>query len=165
MPDLVPELFIDVLLWFGALGCGLLGGVYFAFSAFIMTALARIDAGSGIRVMNSINSTIVRTMFMPFFLGTTLASAVLAVMGLLRSGDAESPAMIAGGVIYCFGMFVCTMVFNVPLNTELASLDAAARDAVSVWPRYLKSWTLWNHVRTLSSAAASALYIAAIAAR
>jgi hypothetical protein len=33
---------ITGLLWFSAIGCGLLAGLYFAFSTFIMTALGRI---------------------------------------------------------------------------------------------------------------------------
>ena len=36
------------LLWFSAVGCGLLGGLYFAFSALIMTSLGRIDRAAGI---------------------------------------------------------------------------------------------------------------------
>ena len=73
--------------------------------------------------------------------------------------------MLAGGLIYIAGMFLCTILFNVPLNNALSAVDPASRTAAPVWARYLKEWTLWNHVRTLSSTAASALYIAAIAAK
>ena len=38
---------ITGLLWFSAIGCGLLGGLYFALSAFGMTALGRIDQAAG----------------------------------------------------------------------------------------------------------------------
>ena len=38
------EMIETSLLWFCALGCGLIGGLYFAFSAFIMRALGGIDA-------------------------------------------------------------------------------------------------------------------------
>lgn len=34
---------ITGLLWFSAVGCGLIAGLYFAFSTFVMTALGRID--------------------------------------------------------------------------------------------------------------------------
>jgi uncharacterized membrane protein len=54
------------------------------------------------------------------------------------------------------------MIFNVPLNDALA---AASHETASLWARYLTDWTLWNHVRTVSSTAACALFIAAIAAR
>ena len=39
------QLVIPGLLWFCAIGCGLLGGLYFAFSTFIMTSLGRIGHG------------------------------------------------------------------------------------------------------------------------
>jgi uncharacterized membrane protein len=153
------------MLWFGAVGCGLLAGLYFAFSTFIMTALGRIEQAQGIAAMNSINSTILGSLFMPFFYGTTLASLILAINGFVRRGEPGAMAMLAGGVIYIAGMFVCTIVFNVPLNNALAAVDPASRAAAPVWARFLKDWTFWNHVRTISSAASSALYIAAIAAR
>jgi len=59
-------------------------------------------------------------------------------------------------------MFVVTMVFNVPLNNQLQSSQAA--DVESNWRRYMIAWTRWNHVRTLASLAASAMFIAALIA-
>jgi uncharacterized membrane protein len=143
----------------------LLAGLYFAFSAFIMTALGRIGQAPGIMAMNAINTTIVQSLFMPLFLGTTLTSVALVVFAVLRWGEPGAAAMAAGGVLYVVGMFVCTMTFNVPLNDALAAVDPASAEAASVWARYLREWTLWNHVRTISSTAACALFIAAIAAR
>ena len=155
----------SALLWFCAVGCGLLAGLYFAFSTFIMTALGRIDQAHGVAAMNAINSTILRSLFMPLFFGTTLASLVLAVIGLFRWGEPGAAAMLAAGLIYVPGMFLCTMFFNVPLNNALAAVDPTRGADASVWARYLDRWTLWNHVRTIASTAACALYIAALAAK
>ncbi|GKQ50930.1 DUF1772 domain-containing protein [Bradyrhizobium sp. Ce-3] len=153
------------LLWFSALGCGLLAGVYFAFSAFVMTSLGRIEQSAGISAMNAIDFGIVRSLFMPVFLGTTLSCAVLVVLGALRWQEPGAVAMIGGGVLYVVGMFVVTAVFNVPLNDQLAATDPASAAAAPVWARYLTDWTFWNHVRTIASLAATALFIVAIAAR
>jgi len=101
----------------------------------------------------------------PGFLATTAASAALAVTALLRWGEPGAMAMAAGGALYVLGMFVVTMIFNVPLNDALAAADPASHETASLWARYLTDWTLWNHVRTVSSTAACALFIAAIAAR
>jgi uncharacterized membrane protein len=158
------QLLIPGLLWFSAIGCGLLGGLYFAFSTFIMTALGRIGQAPGIAAMNAINVEIVQSLFMPFFLGTTLTSAVLAVMAVFRWGQPGAIAMLAGGVLYVVGMFIVTMFFNVPLNDALAAVDPSSAEAASLWARYLNDWTMWNHVRTISSTVACALFIAAIAA-
>jgi uncharacterized membrane protein len=153
---------LDILLWFCALGCGLLGGLYFAFSAFIMRAFERIGPARGVAAMNSINTEILRSAFMPFFFGTTLGAAMLAVAGALRATEPAGLCMLVGGIVYVAGMFIVTMVRNVPLNNLLAASGDA--DA-ALWTRYLASWTRWNHVRTLTSIAASALFIAAIASR
>ncbi|MCT9000232.1 anthrone oxygenase family protein [Chelativorans intermedius] len=153
---------ITALLWVSAIGCGLIAGLYFAFSTFIMTALDRIGHAQGAAAMNSINSTILGSLFMPLFFGTTIASAVLAVLALFRWSEPGAAAMLAGGLIYVVGMFICTVVYNVPLNNELAR---AGTGSAEVWTRYLKDWTFWNHVRTIASKAAMVSFIAAIAVR
>jgi uncharacterized membrane protein len=158
-------LLVNGLLWFDAIGCGLLAGLYFAFSAVVMPALGRIEQAQGVSAMNSINSTILKSWFMPLFFGTTLASLPLVIIGIVRKGEPGAMPMVAGGLIYVIGMFLCTIVFNVPLNNALAAVDPASSAAAPVWRRYLDDWTLWNHVRTVSSTAAGALYIVAIASR
>ena len=151
------------LLWFSALGCGLMAGVYFAFSTFIMTSLGRLDQAAGIAAMNAINVDIVRSLFMPLFLGTTVAGAALVVMGALRLSEPGAISMIAGGGLYVIGMFVVTMAFNVPLNNALAAVQPSAPAADAVWATYLKDWVFWNHVRTVASVVASALFVSALA--
>jgi uncharacterized membrane protein len=153
---------ITMLLWVSAIGCGLIAGLYFAFSTFIMTAFARIEQGQGIAAMNAINSTILRSLFMPLFFGTTTAGAALTVLAVMRWGEPGATLMLAGGAIYVIGMFLVTVVFNVPLNNELARADPADANSAELWARYLKDWTSWNHVRTIASTAASALFIAAL---
>jgi uncharacterized membrane protein len=156
---------ITGLLWFSAIGCGLIAGLYFAFSTFIMTALSRIDQEAGISAMNSINAVILKSLFMPLFLGTSLASLALTGIALFRWGEPGALAMLSGGVLYVVGMFVVTMMFNVPLNNALASADPTSAEGARVWAHFLKDWTFWNHVRTIASTGACAIFIMAIAAK
>lgn len=159
------QLVITTLLWVSAIGCGLMAGVYFAFSTFIMTALGRIPQAHGVSAMQSINAVILQSLFMPLFWGTTLAALVLAILALFRLSEPAAMAMLAAGILYVVGMFVLTLVFNVPLNNTLDAVDPASADAAAVWARYLKDWTFWNHVRTVASAAACALFVAALVTR
>jgi uncharacterized membrane protein len=152
------------LLWFGILGCALLGGVYFAFSAFIMRALR--EAGhAGTVAMNAINRVILRSAFMPLFFGTTLAGSVLVVLGFMNLQAPGSVAAIAGGLLYVGGMFGVTMFCNVPLNNALQAVVAESRTGAAIWNDYLLRWTRWNHVRTASCLAAAALFLVALLAR
>jgi uncharacterized membrane protein len=80
------------------------------------------------------------------------------VLGLLQWGEPGALAIAAGGVIYVLGMFVVTMVFNVPLNNALARSEPMSADTAPLWARYLKDWRAWNHLRTVASTAASAFF-------
>jgi uncharacterized membrane protein len=161
----VTSAWITGLLWFSAIGCGLMAGVYFAFSGFIMTALSRVDQASGVAAMNSINTVILRSLFLPLFFGTTLAALILAITAVFRWSAPGTATTLVGGVAYVVGMFVVTMLLNVPLNNALQAVDSASADAATTWGHYLREWTRWNHVRTVSSTAACALFIAALTAR
>lgn len=70
--------------------------------------------------------------------------------------------MLLGGLTHVIGMFACTVVFNVPLNNELARAGTTAGDLSAAWGRYLDVWTSWNHLRTVASTAAAALFLAAL---
>lgn len=155
------KMLVLVLLWFGVLGCALLGGLYFAFSAFIMRALR--DSGmAGVTAMNAINRVILRSAFMPLFFGTTLASGALAAIALTQVGAPGALYSISGGLLYVAGMFGVTMFFNVPLNHALQNVQAESRTGTAIWNDYLRRWTLWNHVRTVSCLGAAALFLLAL---
>jgi len=65
-------------------------------------------------------------------------------------------------VLYVAGMFLVTMFFNVPLNNALVAVSNESRTGAAIWKDYVRRWTRWNHVRTASCVAASALFIAAL---
>ena len=64
------------------LGSALIGGVFFAFSSFIMKALARVPSSEGIAVMQSINVVVINPSFIGAFMGTALLSRWLAGIDL-----------------------------------------------------------------------------------
>jgi len=142
---------ITVLLWVAAISSGLMAGVYFAFSAFIMQAFGKIDAAQAITAMNSINKVILRSLFIPIFFGSTIVSLVLIIFVFVHWGKPGAELIFLAGLIYFIGMFVCTILFNVPLNNSLARVKSNNDDAPQVWSHYLKTWTRWNHLRTISS--------------
>lgn len=157
------DVIVTALLWLSALGCAVMAGLYFAFSAFIMRALGEIDRAAGIAAMNAINRVILRSLFMPIYLGSTLTSIGVAVAATLGWGEPGALAMLAGAVVYVLGMFGVTMVYNVPLNNRLIAAGAGGDDAT--WALYLSVWTRWNHVRTMASAAGLVLFVMALIER
>ena len=142
---------VTALFWTAALSNDLIADIYFTFSAFIIPAFGKIETSQSIAAMNAINETILRSLFMPLFFGSTIISVILIVVALVHWGDTGSGLTLIAGAIYFVGMFVCTVVFNVPLNNVLAGLGEDSANAVEVWSHYLKVWTRWNHLRTVSS--------------
>jgi uncharacterized membrane protein len=146
----------------GTLGTGIIGGVFFAFSTFVMRALERMPAAQGIAAMQHINVTVLNPWFLGAFMGTALLCAALAVLAFMNWSSA-SPYVIAAAVFYVIGTFIATMVFNVPKNDALAALSADAASSATYWTEYLVRWTFWNHVRTICALAGTVMFAVALA--
>ncbi len=144
-----------------ALGCGLVGGIFFAFSTFIMKALDRLPPAQGIAAMQNINVTVFNPWFITAFFGTAAACAILTLSSLLSWHRPGAALMLVGSLLYLFGTILVTIVFNVPRNDSLAAVDPESAEGVRLWAGYVPGWTAWNHVRTAAAlAAAAALSIA-----
>jgi len=141
---------------FSALGCGLIAGVFFAFSAFVMEALARLPQPQGVAAMQSINVVVINPLFMAAFLGTAAACVVLAILSLFTWNKPGAAYLLAGSLLYVAGTFLVTMACNVPLNDALAVVKPDGAEGASVWAGYITRWTTWNHVRTGAALAAAA---------
>ncbi len=144
-----------------ALSSATVGGVFLTFSTFTMRGLTRLSAAQGIAAMQSINVTAVRPPLMTALFGTGAACAVLAVRDLW--GEARSPLLGAGSALYLAGAVGVTLAANVPLNNALAAVDPAGDAAIGAWQHYVRRWTRWNHVRTVSCLGAAAALLAAAA--
>lgn len=140
------------------MGCGVIGGVFFAFSTFVMKALARLPAAQGIAAMQSINVVVLNPLFLAPFLGTAFVCVIVVILTLGATAPVGSRA---GGVLYVIGTFLVTMAGNVPLNNRLARVDANSPEGASFWRHYVARWTVWNHVRTLAALLACIAFILA----
>ncbi|HKX83316.1 MAG TPA: anthrone oxygenase family protein [Pyrinomonadaceae bacterium] len=150
-------MFEKILIIAVILGSGLIAGVFYGFSTFIMKALGRIPANEGIAAMQSINITVINPLFLGVFMGTGILCGVLIVMSLLNWNGPSSIIPIAGSVLYIVGCLAVTTTLNVPLNNELAAVNATDPKSAEIWTRYLSDWTFWNSVRTAASLATTAV--------
>lgn len=156
---------ITATLWFAAISVGIMAGVYFTFSAFVMQALDAVGRPVGMAAMQSINRIILKSLFLPLFFASSLACLLLAVFGVMIWGSAGAWQMVSAGVLYLVGMLAVTAAANVPLNNALEAVDAEGPEGEAMWRRYMQRWLPWNHVRTLSCTVSLVLLIGAIAER
>jgi uncharacterized membrane protein len=136
------------------IGAGLMAGLFFFCSVVLMPALARIPGPAGISAMQAVNVVIVRALFLVVFLGTAAAALVLAVL-------APEPLHMVAAAAYLVGVIGVTAAFNIPLNNALDRVAADSAEAERLWRHYLSRWTAWNHVRTVTSTAATVTLVLA----
>jgi len=145
-----------ILTFVTALGCGLSAGALFAFSSFVMKALARLQPARGIAAMNSINVVAVTPAFMTALFGTAVLCVAVAVWALADWDDSFGPWLLVGSALYLVGTIGLTMGYHVPRNDALAAVQPTDPGADTKWRRYVAEWTRWNHVRAAAGLAAAA---------
>jgi uncharacterized membrane protein len=153
---------LPALTLIAALSCGLVAGIFFAFSSFVMAALARVTPEQGIATMQQINITVLNPLFLGLFMGMAVLSLVMMVTAVLRWQETGSFYLLSGGALYLGGTFLVTMLGNVPLNEALAAVDPASNAGMTLWRDYLSSWTTWNHVRTITALVAAGSFTYAL---
>ena len=148
--------YLFVLTLLAALGCAMMAGVFFAFSAFVMKALARLPAELAIGAMQAINVAAVTFAFMAALFGTAVGCGALAVWALFAWDERFAPYLLLGSSLYLLGTILLTIAYHVPRNEALARVEPHSAEAESHWRRYLSGWTAWNHLRAATALAAAA---------
>ncbi len=138
---------VEVLRVVAAVGCGLVAGLLFAFSAGVMAGLGRLPGDRGADAMRAINTAVLNPVFLTVVVGSALACAAV-VVAVAVTGGPVLPA--AGAVLHLVGAFGVTVAVNVPMNDALEVRELG-------WDTYRRRWTAWNHVRTLAATGATAL--------
>jgi len=146
-----------------ALGAATMAGLLFAFSNFVMRALAQLPPAVGMEAMQRINVTIVNPLFLVVFVGTPVLYFVTALMMLHPEVTRGRGYLLSGAACYLLGVLGVTMFANVPLNDALAGLAPSA--APQHWPTYVAVWTRWNHVRTVFAFVSAAVTLLGTLAR
>ncbi len=146
--------------WLGSLslvasvGTALSGGVFFAFSTFVMPGLGRLPPREGLAAMNPL--------FMALLFGSAVLDLAVLVVALRSQGPGAGLA-VAGATLYIVGVIGMTMAFHVPRNEALATVSASDPEAPARFATYLASWVPGNHVRAVSAAiAAGLLFVSAM---
>jgi uncharacterized membrane protein len=147
-----------------ALGCGLMAGVFFAFSTFVMRALARLPPAEGIAAMQAINVAVLNPWFLAPFLGTAAGCLVLAGTALLARHTPGAVQLLVGSLCYLVGTLMVTIVCNVPRNGALARVEPGTTAGARTWADYRTGWSAWNHVRTTAAVVATIALTMALSA-
>jgi|tagenome__1003787_1003787.scaffolds.fasta_scaffold20202830_2 uncharacterized membrane protein len=142
----------DVLTAAATVGSGLLAGVFFAFSAFVMAGLRRLPEPAGATAMRSINVTAQRPPLMIALFGVSTLCVVVIVRALTTWSQPGAAWLLTGAGLTIAGALGVTVAINVPLNDRLES-------GTVTWSRFLAGWDPANHARTILCLAGCAVLL------
>ena len=152
--------FFFILMQLAIVAYALVGGVFLAFSDFIMRSLALTGGTGGVEAMQVINREVFRWVFMALFLGMAAVSLVVAGYGANNLTHPSGALILIAGLVYLIGCFGVTVFFNVPMNEALAGMDLSQDATRAYWTdTYLPRWTFWNTVRTVACGVSAALLL------
>ncbi len=152
-----------LLTQFSIIAYALLGGVFLAFSDFIMRSLAKTSGVGGVEAMQVINREVLRWVFMALFMGMAPVSLLIALYSGIVIGETSGLLMMMAGLVYFIGCFGVTIFCNVPMNEALAGMDISLEATRDYWTKtYLPKWTFWNTVRTSACAISAGLLLFAL---
>ena len=126
-------------------------GFFFAWQSSTLRGLDMIDPATAIEAMQAMNASVRNPLFGTVYFGTPFALALsVVVMAVLR---ARVAAVVLGLalVLHMVGVFGVTATINVPLNQELAAVDAQAPEAATIWQAYSTRWQSANLIRMIAA--------------
>jgi len=138
----------------------LVGGVFLAFSDFVMRGLGAAETSAGVDAMQQINRVVYRSVFLTTFMALVPASIGLAAYGWWTEAG-NLTILIAAGVTYFVTVFLVTAFGNVPMNQQLDPMALGEQTTEAYWQLYLSRWTIWNHIRTIGCVATGVCYFVA----
>jgi uncharacterized membrane protein len=151
-----------------ALASAAAGGMMYVFSTFVLRGLARTGPVDAITAMRGINAEANSNPV--FLLGYFSASMLAIAVGVIAVVQLKQPGSwwLLIGALFGILAAIITMIFNVPLNNHLDSVNPdglAVADAAREWQAYLSTWTAWNHVRTITSFVGAVLMLVGLGYR
>jgi uncharacterized membrane protein len=153
---------VVILTTVAAIASAAAAGMMYVFSTFVMRGLDRTGPVDAITAMRGINVEANNNApFLLAYLGASVLAIAVGVVALVQFGRPGGGWLVAGAVFGVLGA-VITIVFNVPLNNHLDTVDPTAvspADAAAEWQAYLSTWTAWNHVRTATAVVAAVLML------
>ena len=142
---------------------GMMAGFFWTYSANVNLAMLTVDGATYATVQSAFNRHVRHALFFALFFGPPPLAALALLAGWRQWRGGWFAALAMAGLLYLLGIVVFTAQVNLPLNHYTESWDPAALPAD--WAATRERWNAANLWRTVASAAAFALALAAVAWR
>ncbi|MBN8758100.1 MULTISPECIES: anthrone oxygenase family protein [Variovorax] len=159
-PAVLPSLVCHALAIFWL---GVMAGFFWTYSANVNFATLEMDGATYARVQSALNRNVRHAMFFGFFFGPPLLCALTLATAWSARGAGWWRCLLLAGALYGLGIVVFTAQVNLPLNAYTESWRPLALPPD--WAQTRLRWNAANLWRTVASALAFGLALAALCAR
>jgi uncharacterized membrane protein len=146
---------------------GLLAGVFFTWTNAITPGIGKLNDVAYLQAFQHMNRTIINPMFYIVIVGPLFLSPLSAYV-YKSSPSIMFWTTLGSSIIYFLGVFVVTMLGNIPLNVMLDQADLtkiSTGDAKHLRESFETKWNQLHLIRTVSSSASFLLLILACLSR
>ena len=143
--------FIDLILISTASFTGLMAGFFFSYSVSVSLGLGKLGDNEFLNAMKQINREVQNPLFFICFFGSLI---LLCVANINYKNNSLFPFMLFAFLVYAIGVFLVTVLVNVPLNNKLDNFNIATATELTANKMrkiFENRWNFWNNIRTISS--------------
>jgi uncharacterized membrane protein len=144
--------FKTLVLLLSTVSTALIGGLFYAYSCSVNPGLARISDAAFLQAMQSINRAILNPLFFISFMGTLVLLPIS--VWFFKEQSMVFYLLLAAALLYFGGVFLVTMLGNVPLNNLLDAADLSKLDTeglAALRNKFENSWNFFHRIRTIAS--------------
>ncbi|UYQ95720.1 DUF1772 domain-containing protein [Chitinophaga horti] len=148
--------------------CGLVAGLFYAWSVSVMPGIGRLSDRGFMEAMQAMNRAILNPLFFISFMGCVLVLPASAFLVYERPLPLRFWLIAGAALLYIFGVFGITAGGNVPLNEALDrfTINGASEEAISNARRQFEArWLMLHQIRTVLSVVCFVLMVLACVVR
>ncbi len=152
----------SIILFIAILLSGLLAGIFFTWTNAITPGIGKLDDLAYLQVFQHMNRAILNPLFFIIFMGALLFSVASTYYYKLDS-KLIFRMLIIVTVIYFIGVFIVTIIGNLPLNDliDKSVLESLSKiEIIELREKYEIKWNKLHLIRTITSISAFFILIA-----
>lgn len=141
-----------ITLLFATLLTGLIAGIFFTWGNAITPGIGRLDTINYLRVFQNMNRTILNPLFFLVIFGSMLFSFITAYYH--KSDNTIFWLTLSAALIYFVGVFLVTILGNIPLNDMLNKTDLTSitlQEANILRDKFEVKWNNLHLIRIVAS--------------
>ncbi|MEH6308056.1 anthrone oxygenase family protein [Olivibacter sp. CPCC 100613] len=143
----------------------LMSGLFFTWSNAIMPGLKKLPAFESLLAMQSFNKSILNPWFLTAFLLPVILLPLKAVFVYKQGLQLKLFLLVLAMLLYFLGVFMVTIVINVPINEGLNKIDLqqlSMQELIRQKDIFQTKWVFFNTIRAICATLSFLLLIVTV---